>query len=125
MKMDFFDKLGKKVSDTYNSASEKTSKLARETKLRMLISENKNNQKQLFEKLGQEFYKRFLDKRDSDVAIEFIEEFKEIDKIDMSIKNYENEILTLKGLRNCPKCGEPFNIDFEFCPKCGYKQGEE
>ena len=29
MKMDFFDKLGKKVSDTYNSASEKTSKLAR------------------------------------------------------------------------------------------------
>ena len=60
-----------------------------------------------------------------DNFIEFIEEFKEIDKIDMSIKNYENEILTLKGLRNCPKCGEPFNIDFEFCPKCGYKQGEE
>ena len=123
--MDFFDKLGKKVSDTYNTASEKTTKLPRETKLKMLISENRDIQKQLFEKLGQDFYKSFLDKRDSEVAIQFIEQFKALDKTEETIKNYENEILSLKGFRNCIKCGEPFNMDFEFCPKCGYKQGEE
>ena len=60
--MDFFDKLGQKFSETYNTASEKTSKLARETKLKMLISETKDTQKQLFEKLGQEFYKKYLNK---------------------------------------------------------------
>lgn len=123
--MDFFDKLGKKVSDTYNSASEKTGKLARETKLRMMISETRENQKQLFENLGQEFYKKFLNRRDEEVAIGFIEGFKEIDKSEEVIKDYENEILTLKGLQNCPKCGEPFNINFDFCPKCGYKHEEE
>ena len=123
--MDFFDKLGKKVSDTYNTASEKTTKLARETKLKMLISENRDIQKQLFEKLGQDFYKIFLYKRDSEVSIQFIEKFKALDKTEETIKNYENEILSLKGFRNCIKCGEPFNMDFEFCPKCGYKQGEE
>lgn len=123
--MDFFDKLGQKFSETYNTASEKTSKLARETKLKMLISETKDTQKQLFEKLGQEFYKKNLNKRDSDVAIEFIENFKEIDKTNLQIKDYENEILTLKGLRPCPKCGKPLNANFEFCPNCGYKQQEE
>ena len=118
--MDFFDKLGQKFSETYNTASEKTSKLARETKLKMLISETKDTQKQLFEKLGQEFYKKYLNKRDSDVAIEFIENFKEIDKTNLQIKDYENEILTLKGLRPCPKCGKSnytdirqFNLMFE------------
>ena len=58
--MDFFDKLGKKVSDTYNSASEKTSKLARETKLKLSIAEEKDNEKQFYEKLGQEFYKKYF-----------------------------------------------------------------
>lgn len=123
--MDFFDKLGKKVSDTYNSASEKTSKLARETKLKLSIAEEKDNEKQFYEKLGQEFYKKYLDKRDSEVALEFIENFMQIDKVREKIKNYEDEINSIKGLKTCPKCGESFDVNYEFCPKCGYKHEEE
>ena len=37
--MDFFDKLGKKISDGYNAAAEKTKEVASETKLKFSISD--------------------------------------------------------------------------------------
>ena len=37
--MEFFDKLGKKASETYKEAAQRTSKLAKETKLKMLIND--------------------------------------------------------------------------------------
>ena len=47
MKMGFFDNLGKKASAAYDATAEKTSKLAKEAKLRMKINEKKKNIKDL------------------------------------------------------------------------------
>ena len=48
LKMGFFDNLGKKASAAYDATAEKTSKLAKEAKLRMKINENKSNIKDLY-----------------------------------------------------------------------------
>ena len=40
--MDFFEDLGKKLSKTYNVASEKTEKVARQAKLKINISDMKD-----------------------------------------------------------------------------------
>lgn len=123
--MDFFDKLGKKVSETYNVASEKTTKLAREAKLKVAISEIKENIEKEYEKIGKAIYDKYLNKRDDDVALQFIEEFKAIDKASERIKNAEDEILDLKEKKKCSKCGAEYEAKFEFCPNCGNKSEKE
>ena len=61
--MDFFDKLGKKASETYKGAAEKTSKIAKETKLKMAINENKSKINDLYEEIGKKIYEIMLEKK--------------------------------------------------------------
>lgn len=123
--MDFFDKLGKKVSETYNVASEKTSKLAKEAKLKVSISEAQEKIEREYIKIGKNIYEKYLNHRDDDVALTFIEEFKTIDKLKESVRNSEKEILDLKDKKKCNKCGSEFEAKFEFCPNCGAKNEQE
>ena len=58
--MDFFDKLGKKASETYKGAAEKTSKIAKETKLKMAINENKSKINDLYEEIGKKIYENHV-----------------------------------------------------------------
>lgn len=58
--MDFFDKIGKKASKTYRYTAEKTSKLAKEAKLRMSMSENKAKIEDLYEEIGKRIYKHHI-----------------------------------------------------------------
>ena len=123
--MDFFDKLGKKVSETYNVASEKTSKLAKEAKLKITISEEKEKIESEYKKIGEKLYEKYLNNRDDEVALAFIEEFKNIDVAKENIKKSEDEILDLKDRKKCAKCGNSFDDKFEFCPSCGTKAEKE
>lgn len=123
--MDFFDKLGKKMSETYNVASEKTSKLAKEAKLKINISEEKERIQEEYKKIGEKLYQKYLNNRDAEVVLDFIEEFKNIDTAKGNIKNSEDEILDLKDRKKCTKCGTAFDEKFEFCPSCGTKAEKE
>lgn len=122
--MDFFEDLGRKLSKTYNVASEKTEKVARQAKLKINISDMKDKIQEEYAKIGEKIFEKYLDHRDDDVALGFIEEFKAIDKYKEKIKSAEKEILNLKDLKKCAKCGEQFEDKFEYCPKCGAKYEE-
>ena len=50
--MGFFDNLGKKASKAYDATAEKTSKIAKEAKLRMKINENKSEIKDIYKEIG-------------------------------------------------------------------------
>ena len=117
--MDFFDKLGKKVSETYNAASEKTANFAKETKLRMEISENKDKIDEEYKKIGKKLYEKYLNRRDEELVMWFIDEFKNVDMLTEAIKNRQNEILDLTDKKKCANCGETYEGKFEYCPKCG------
>ena len=123
--MDFFDKLGKKVTEGYNVAAEKTKEIAREAKLKISISESKEKIDNEYKKIGKTIYEKFLEKRDEDIAISLIEEFKTIDRLNEDIKNAENEILGLKDMKKCEQCGSEIDENAEFCAKCGNKFPKE
>lgn len=123
--MDFFDKLGKKVSETYNVASEKTSKLAKEAKLKIAISETEEKVEEEYKKIGKAVYEKYVNNRDEEVALGFIEEFKNIDQYEESIKKAKKEILDLKDKKKCEKCGTEYETKFDFCPSCGAKNVKE
>ncbi len=90
--MDFFDKISQKVSEGYNAAAEKTKEVAKEAKLRMTISDCKSKIDEEYKKIGKSIYEKFIEKREDEVAMGLIEEFKNIDSLNETIKNSEAEI---------------------------------
>ena len=57
--MDFFDKLSKKASETYKVTAEKTTKIAKETKLKLEISNYKSNMEDLYKIVGKKIYQKY------------------------------------------------------------------
>ncbi len=104
--MDFFDKLGKQASRTYKYTTEKTSKIAREAKLRMQMNEHKGQIEELYEKIGKRMYENHIS----------------TDEIDVDIEEERKEILTLKEKKQCPNCFCEIELDYNYCPNCGDEQ---
>ena len=94
--MDFFENLGNKLSKTYNAASEKTGKIAREAKLKINISDTQSKIDEVYVEIGREIYEKYINHRDEEVALMFIEEFKKyIDNIlTCGLLLYKSQYLT-------------------------------
>ena len=122
--MDFWNKLTKKASETYKGASEKTNKIAKETKLRLKISENKSKINDLYKEIGKKIYQKHVAEEDVNVREDIKEEIENIDNLAHEIEDYEKEIWSLKDSKQCPKCKSKIDKDATFCPTCGEKQPE-
>ncbi len=123
--MDFFDKLGKKASETYKYTTEKTSKLAKEAKLKMAINENKSKIEELYEEIGKKVYMFHVNNKDNiDMDLESVlEEYCiQIDEICDAIEDERKELLTLKDKKQCPNCFDEIELTCNYCPNCGYEQ---
>ena len=115
--MGFFNDLGKKTSET-------TSKITKEAKLKMKISENKNKIKDLYEEIGKNIYEDFT-KAEKTNAEAIEEKCKSIDELNKEIENANKEILVLNHKKICEKCNAEMEDTALFCPKCGEKQNIE
>lgn len=123
--MDFFDKLGKKASDTYKYTTEKTSKFAKEAKLKMAMNENKSKIEEIYEEIGKKVYMFHVKNKDNvDMDLESaLEEYCiQIDEICDEIEDERKELLTLKEKKQCPNCFDEIELVCNYCPNCGYEQ---
>lgn len=120
--MEFFDKLTKKASETYKGAAEKTSKIAKEAKLKLKINENKSKINELYEEIGKKVYQKHTSSEDLCIKKDLEEECAKIDILSAEIEKYHKEILELSDLKKCVKCDEPMDKNAKFCPKCGAEQ---
>lgn len=119
--MDFFNKLGKKASETYQVTKEKTVKFSEEMKLKGKINEAKNKITNLYEEIGQCVYNQYktnLEEGKEDITAKCEEISKQFDEI----AKLEVEILSLKEVKKCIKCGAEINKKDDFCSKCGKEQ---
>ena len=122
--MEFFDKLSKKASDTYKGAAEKTGKLAKETKLKIKINDNKSKIKVLYQEIGKKVYQKHIDEQEICIKKDLEEECAKIDILANEIDSYHKEILGLSDQKSCINCKEPIDIKAKFCPNCGTEQPE-
>lgn len=123
--MGFFDNLGKKASAAYDATAEKTSKLAKEAKLRMKINENKSNIKDLYEEIGKKVYEKHVREENIDINTDLEEECTKIDVLSAEIETCLKSILELKEKKQCENCHAEIELNASFCPKCGEKQPVE
>lgn len=123
--MEFFDKLTKKASETYKGAAEKTGKIAKETKLKLKMSENKSKINDIYEEIGKKVYQKHISDEELCIKKDLEEECTKIDILSSEIETYNREILALSNLKECVECKEKLQKDAKFCTKCGAKQPEE
>lgn len=124
--MDFFDKLGKQASKTYEYTTKKTSKLAREAKLKMQMNEHKGQIEDLYEEIGKKMYEHHVNDQALDIDIESVlEEYCiQIDELCDRIEEERKELLTLREKKQCPNCFCEIELDYNYCPNCGDEQKE-
>lgn len=120
--MGFFDSLSKKASAAYDATAEKTSKLAKEAKLRMKINENKSDINDLYKEIGRKVYEKHVREENIEIKTELEEECTKIDVLSAEIETCLKSILELKDKKQCEKCHTEIDLNNDFCPKCGAKQ---
>ena len=123
--MDFFEKLGKKATETFNSAAEKTNKIANEAKLRIKINDCKSKIKDVYQDIGKVVYQKFVLDGQLEVKEDIQEQLSKIKEYTDKIEEYEKQILELTNLKQCENCKNKIEKNAKFCPECGAEQPEE
>ena len=120
--MEFFDKLTKKASETYKGAAEKTSKIAKEAKLKLKINENKSKINDLYEEIVKKVYEKHVKEENIDIKKDLEEECTKLDVISDEIDSILKECIDLKDKKVCKNCYKEIDKNMNFCPECGAKQ---
>ena len=113
--MDFFSKLGKKASKTYQVTKEKAVNLSEELKLKGKINDLKDR--------IEDVYKEIKDGKDVSKE-EITAKCETISKYKDEIEKLQSDILALKNVVKCANCGVELDFGDPFCYKCGTKQPE-
>lgn len=116
--MGFFDQIGKKATEVYQGAKDKTSQFSSEMKLKSKLSDEKDKIDNLYEALGKIVYEEFV-KSGENFSNEVANKCREITASKEVVENINKELMALKDMMTCPKCGESIQKDSEFCSKCG------
>ena len=122
--MGFFDNLGKKASAAYDATAEKTSKIAKEAKLKMKINEDKSEINNIYKEIGKKVYEKHVREENIDIKTDLEEECTKLDVLSAEIETCLKSILELKEKKQCEQCHSEIDLDATFCPKCGAKQPE-
>lgn len=122
--MEFFDKLGKKASEAYKMTADKTGKLAKETKLKLKMSELKAQINDVYEEIGKRVYEKHLRESDETAEKEIEEKCVKIDVLSDEIESLLKECMELKDKKQCKQCHTEIEKEAKFCKHCGAKQEE-
>ena len=108
--MDFFDELGKKVSETYQEAKEKATNFSEELKLKSKINNLKEIKTTLYTEIGEIVYSAIKEGKEVDRDAVTVK-CDEITKIVEDISKIETDILSFKKMRVCASCGNKIDYD--------------
>lgn len=122
--MGFFDKIGKKATEMYQEAKDKTTQLSNEIKLKSKLADEKDKIDNLYEALGKIIYKEFIENGDN-FSNETANKCREITASKEVVDDINKELMALKDMITCSKCGESIQKDSDFCSKCGTAVAKE
>lgn len=124
--MDFFDKLGKTASEAYKVTADKTSKMAKEAKMKIRISDLKSKIEDKYEEIGEKVYNEYVNgKKTVNIPKDLEEECKFIKEANDEIDDLLQQCLDINDKKICVKCSAKIEKDVKFCPECGEKQPKQ
>lgn len=118
--MDFFSKLGDKISSTSKDVAKKAKEVAEIANLNSQVSTKESTIKSTYVEIGKYVYENLKE----DAPAEIAEKFAVIDGLMEEIDALKKNIQDLKGVQSCPNCGKDVETGAAFCPGCGNKMPE-
>lgn len=119
--MDFFERIGRKITDAGQGVAQQTRNLTETTRLNGKIAENKKQMSQLLFEMGQDYYKKHRKETDN-------EEQEYIDRVNAlfrEIVKCQKEIERIKTADVCKVCGSRIVEGSSFCMSCGTRLDAE
>ena len=123
--MDIFDKIGKQVTKTYVCATDKTSRIAKETRNKIKISNFKSDIFDVYEEIGRKIYETYILEDEKDISEDLIIECMKIEELNYAIQELENENLDLNNKKKCENCSTKIKDTDNFCFNCGENQNNK
>ena len=120
--MEFFEKLGKKATETFNSAAEKTNKIASDTKLKLKINDCKSKINDVYQNIGKIVYEKYVLDGKVEIKEDIEEQLNKISELTDEIEKYEEQRLELNDKKQCISCKNKIDKEAKFCPTCGAEQ---
>lgn len=115
--MDFFEKIGEKITSTSKDVAKKTKELADITKINAQIGNEEDNIKNMHSQIGKLYYELFSTNPDEP----FVSLCASIMESQNKINAYREQIQTIKGVKKCSGCGAEIANSSVFCAICGCK----
>jgi ribosomal protein L40E len=116
--MNFFDKIGNKISTTGKAASAKAKEFAEVSKLNSAVNAENAKINTIFSDLGKKYYELKADAPDAEFA-EYVNAINTAKDEIVRLTAQIEEIKALNAPRTCPNCGAQVADDAMFCNKCG------
>ena len=113
--MAFFEDLGRKISETSQSAAQKTKNLAETTKLNGQVNDLTKSLAAYYQEIGKVYYEKTKENPDE----EFAGLFNQIQETEAKIEETKEQIRVIKGISICPNCNAEVPLGQKFCSNCG------
>ena len=115
--MSLLDDLKKNVTDFSESVARKSSEIIENQKLKMQRSSLEGDLRDCYVALGRLYEKRLSGGTEKDTEEEKLLE--KLNHVKTRMTEIEEQLRQLKGVVQCPGCGQSVSQNFEFCPQCG------
>ena len=118
----FLKKLNKTGQETVQMVNDTTEI----SKINALIQQCKSEKEQIYTQLGKLFYDMSIEEQSIDIVQEpFASLFGFIKNYNENIEKFKAEIIRIKNIKLCFKCGRECSSDSVFCAGCGAKLIQE
>lgn len=113
--MDFFNKIGSKLSEAGQGVSTQTKTLAEIAKINLAISNNEKAMNDLYTSLGKEYFKLTTETKEGAC----LEVANKIEVLIEENNGLRNNLNVIKGIVNCEKCNAEMSTAATCCNNCG------
>lgn len=113
--MAFWDNLGLKASETTAKAVQKAKDLSDVAKLNAMISEEETKINNTYYQIGKLYFALHASNPEDD----FISFIHTIIDANQKAESYKQQIMDIRGVQRCPKCGAEIQAGVAFCSACG------
>lgn len=113
--MAFWDNFEKKATDATANVMSKVKGVSDITRLNSMVTEEENRIKDIYFKIGQTYVK--LHGQDNDPGFSGL--LNALKASQLKIEKYKQEIMDIKGVQKCERCGAEVQNGASFCMSCG------
>ena len=113
--MAFLENIGKKMSEAGQKVRQKTGEISDTSRLNAQISEEERRISATYQEIG----KLYMNLHHSDPEPELRELVQSVIRSEQTIRSCREQILRIRRVRTCSRCGAEIASGSAFCPQCG------